>query len=404
MGNFKVFKDKIIRFLVNNNLFQLRVSSVNILIIIVVAALAAFIMLYSNKERKLLVAEDKYIKFTAPSTVLDNNSMWREGLIDQMLEEKEQMENKIGNLGEEIEVYKESFKGKVEEEINQYNNEILKQIQSLRRENMDLKQKFKFLEATIEEEALKAKEENKNDHEVEQLRRKQIQGINVINVNNKSTVLPANTFAQGVLLHGVDISTASSQSSNPMPILIRLTGDGNLPHGFTRDLTGCRIRGAAVGSLSDERMHIRLEFMTCVHKKTSEIVETEVTGYVTGEDGKEGLRGEIISRNETLLRNSFVGGTLGGLVSSSKKQSSNFLLKDGLGFIGNIKEGALSGVESSMDRLSKYYVERAEQIQPVIEIEAGRKVEVIFTSTVNLGEKGLKEKIGNERKSEELWK
>ena len=39
----------------------------------------------------------------------------------------------------------------------------------------------------------------------------------------------------------------------------------------------------------------------------------------------------------------------------------------------------------SMDRLSKYYIERAESIQPIIRVSSGREVDVIFTEKGVMG-------------------
>ena len=61
------------------------------------------------------------------------------------------------------------------------------------------------------------------------------------------------------------------------------------------------------------------------------------------------------------------------------------------------KSGMSSGVGSSLDRLSEYYIKRAEQLQPIIQIAAGQAVDVIFTSSSPLGTTIVREKIAQER-------
>ncbi|MHB1910421.1 MAG: hypothetical protein ACYCQJ_16370, partial [Nitrososphaerales archaeon] len=49
------------------------------------------------------------------------------------------------------------------------------------------------------------------------------------------------------------------------------------------------------------------------------------------------------------------------------------------------------------DRLSKYYIDRAEQLQPVIQVAAGRKVDIVFTEGVSIGESEVKKALANVR-------
>ena len=47
--------------------------------------------------------------------------------------------------------------------------------------------------------------------------------------------------------------------------------------------------------------------------------------------------------------------------------------------------------------MTDYYIKRAEQLQPAIQIAAGRVVDIVFTKTVKIGEKNLKKKFDMER-------
>jgi conjugal transfer pilus assembly protein TraB len=62
-----------------------------------------------------------------------------------------------------------------------------------------------------------------------------------------------------------------------------------------------------------------------------------------------------------------------------------------------MKDGVTTGAASSMDRLSKYYIDRAESLQPIVEIGAGRYVDVIFTEGVFFGSSELKKAIAKKR-------
>ena len=217
--------------------------------------------------------------------------------------------------------------------------------------------------------------------------------------------IPAGSFARAVLLSGVDAETGLNAASDPEPILIRITDHGTLPRKFKSDLKDCHIIGAAYGNLSSERAKIRLEKLSCTEIATAEIVETEVAGYVTGEDGRAGIRGEVVSTEGKLLTNSFAAGLLSGFSDTLNPNKNNnqqpaIVLSNKIphqDFKEKMKDGFATGASSSMDRLSKYYIDRAESLQPIVQIGAGRKVDVIFTEGVFFGSSELKKAIAKKR-------
>lgn len=211
--------------------------------------------------------------------------------------------------------------------------------------------------------------------------------------------IPAGSFASGVLLSGLDASTSLSSSGNPSPMLIRLTDHGTLPRRFKSDLKDCHVIASGYGDISSERVLTRLERLTCVENITGEILETGIAGYISGEDGKAGLRGVVVSKDFKYLANSAVGGILGGFSNTlSPKQSyAPFIAsKDVLSpppLSERFQSGFAGGMSSSMDKLSQYYIDRAETLQPVIEVSAGRLVDIIFTQGVEIGSSVVKEEL-----------
>jgi conjugal transfer pilus assembly protein TraB len=108
--------------------------------------------------------------------------------------------------------------------------------------------------------------------------------------------IPAGAFAQAVLMGGVDASTSIQASSDPRPVLLRITNAGTLPRKFKSDLDGCHALAACYGDISSERVFMRLEKITCTERKTGEVIEISAQGYVAGEDGRAGLRGTVVDR------------------------------------------------------------------------------------------------------------
>lgn len=212
---------------------------------------------------------------------------------------------------------------------------------------------------------------------------------------NKSVdhYVPAGTFARGVLTNGVVAATTVSAGSNPQPVHIQLTDMGNLPRKFKSDLKRCFLIGAAYGDLASERVFMRLEKFSCVERKTGEVMEAAIDGYVSGEDGANGLRGYVVDRSGPSMRNAFVGGFVSGIGNFfAQQQNQPVALAGGLATMNPLtakemlQAGSAKGIGSAMEKFSDFYIKRAEQLQPVIEIEPGRQVDVVFKSGFDLNQ------------------
>lgn len=216
--------------------------------------------------------------------------------------------------------------------------------------------------------------------------------------------IPAGSFAKAVLLSGVDALTAISSQGNPSPMLIRIVDFGTLPRKFTSDVKDCHITTGVYGNLASERIHARLEKLTCVERATGEIIETQVAGYIAGPDGKEGVRGTVVSKDAAFLARSLWGSIFAGvgnvlsplnrqnlspmvLFGNPKTQSSKDLFKSGMA----------EGSSRALDRVSEYYINKAEQLQPIIQVDAGQIVDVIFSEGTDFGGTMVKQAIAKVR-------
>lgn len=224
------------------------------------------------------------------------------------------------------------------------------------------------------------------------------------NLKTVETTIPAGAFAKTVLLSGLDASSAMNASSDPRPMLLRIIDHGTLPRRFQSDLKDCHCTAGAFGDLSSERVYARLEKLTCVERKTGEIIETQVAGYVAGSDGKAGIRGIVASKDGQFLARSLMGGIFSGLSNvanpQNRKPQMNPFVGAGAGVpmagpsIGeNFTAGMAGGATTALDRLSQYYIDRAEQLQPVIQIAAGQVVDIVFTEGTFIGSQTIRSEI-----------
>jgi conjugal transfer pilus assembly protein TraB len=200
--------------------------------------------------------------------------------------------------------------------------------------------------------------------------------------------VPSGSFFRAVLLGGLDAPTGGQAQSNPHPVLMRVQDNAFLPNRYRFKIKECFALGASYGDISAERAYIRLESLSCV-RRDGKAIDVPVKGYVVGEDGKAGMRGRLISKQGQVLANALLAG-IGAGIGQAFQQSAMTVSTSPLGSIGSVDPGKQvqaglgTGVGKALDRLSQYYITLAEKMFPIIEIDAGRTVEVVFTKGFSL--------------------
>lgn len=200
-------------------------------------------------------------------------------------------------------------------------------------------------------------------------------------------LIPSGTFARAVVLNGVEAPTGGQANGNPMPMLLELTDRAVLPNRFRSDIRRCFVTANATGDLSSERVLIRLDRLSCLDD-TGGAIDVKLTGYVTGEDGKTGLRARVVTRSGQAIANALLVGTLSGLgeaVSLAAQESTTNFAGTVTSRVENPwKSGLGNGMKDAMDRIADYYLRLADKIFPVLEVDAGRKVDIVITQSASI--------------------
>ena len=202
-----------------------------------------------------------------------------------------------------------------------------------------------------------------------------------------STFLPV-SFTRGTLLGGLDAPTGGQAQSNPHPVLIRLADNAVLPNRFRGDYRECFVIAAGYGDISSERAYLRTENLSCV-RADGAVLEVRLQGSVYGEDGKVGMRGRLVTKQGQMLANALLAGVVSGIgqgLASSSTQISSSPLGTITSAAGGdaFRAGVGSGVGRALDRLAQYYIKLAENTFPVIEVDAGREIDVVITRGVRI--------------------
>ncbi|MCG7878163.1 MAG: TraB/VirB10 family protein [Candidatus Thiodiazotropha endolucinida] len=204
--------------------------------------------------------------------------------------------------------------------------------------------------------------------------------------------LPSGTILHGVLLNGVDAPTGQNAQKEPHPVLVRIQKDAILPNHYTSDIKECFALLSGYGELSSERTYLRGERLSCI-KNDKEVIDIKFPAYAIGEDGKVGIRGRLVTRTGALLAKTAVSGFMSGLASvftdkpvpviQTGNVDQNRLFQENLSRDA-FKSGIGSGATEAFSNLADYYLSMAEEIFPIIEVDIGRKVDIILTNPVKI--------------------
>jgi len=220
----------------------------------------------------------------------------------------------------------------------------------------------------------------------------------------RKTYVPSGSFMRAVLLAGLDAPTGGQAQNNPWPVVMRVHDNAFLPNRYRAKVKECHLLGSGYGDISSERAYLRLESISCV-LSDGEVVDANAKGYVVGEDGKAGMRGRVISKQGQVLANALMTGIISG-IGQGFQQSATTYSTSALGSVGTVdpgkqfQSGIGTGIGKALDRLSQYYITLAEKMFPVIEVDAGRVVDVVLTrgGTLGLGQRA------DEGDYSDIWK
>lgn len=335
-------------------------------------------------------------KLEVASEALDSEKMWRNYFEDKLVDSSSKAQDKIQLL-----------ESAINEQSANYQNEVKSELEKLRQQVQLLTEEQILAKRELETAALKFRSDaaDKNgpaDH----LFADSKFTINDFDRNEKfdypkssRSFIPETAYVKGILLGGISVSTSIGSSSEPVPVVIRITDRGNLPKDFMVDLKHCRIMGSSYGDLSSERAIVRAEVLSCSNKDGELIHTTKVAGIVFGDDGMNGIKGKVIQTSNKHLQNAFIGSMLSGFAQSAKGQDQ-FIISS-LGSIRTkkrgaedmLKSGAFAGVSNAAERVADYYIKQAEAMSPVLLVSGGTKVDIVFTKGVYFGSLDVQDKL-----------
>lgn len=201
-------------------------------------------------------------------------------------------------------------------------------------------------------------------------------------LKNPTNYVPSGTFAKAVVLGGVDAdASVDGQNKNNGVMLFKIINQGTLPNGKRSHLEGCFVTASAYGDISSERAYVKLDKISCSFEKG--MVDKEVTGWAFFA-GKVGIKGIPLMRDGKVVTWAGISGALSGVAQAAQYAQS----VQSFGALGGVSSvvpsshigpfAAYGGASKAADQLSQYYIKRAEQYHPVIQVGSGNVVNIVF--------------------------
>lgn len=204
----------------------------------------------------------------------------------------------------------------------------------------------------------------------------------------KQIIVPAGSFVKGRLLNGLDAPSSGAAKSSPHPVAIQIIDKSILPNKFRADIKDCVAIGSGYGELSSDRAILRVENLSCVKKDGTSIASKGSSiGYVTGEDGKIGLSGRVVSKQGAILARALVAGFAEGMAKVFT-QSNTYVATSANGTVSTpdpnkaFESSMYGGAAEASKKVAEYYLKLNDEMFPIVEIAVGRKCDIIFTKPI----------------------
>lgn len=198
---------------------------------------------------------------------------------------------------------------------------------------------------------------------------------------------PSGSFFKVSFLTGLDAPSGVKSQGKPHPVLLRIQDLSWLPNSIRQDISGCHILAEAHGDLSAERAYVRGVNLSCVNHENQEVLDTTIFGFIADTDGKLGMRGRVVSKQGEYLARGLMAGFVEGVAKGfDNSVNTTYVGSGGVGTVSEIdgftdgfKKGMSSGFGRAARELSQFYIESAENIYPIIEVNALRNGTFILT-------------------------
>lgn len=214
-------------------------------------------------------------------------------------------------------------------------------------------------------------------------------------------IIPAHSALEAVMLSGINArpsgsiagAIGSSTSANDVgaPFVSRIKGEALLPNGWKlNDLGDCFMGGSGVAVINAERAYAISNTVSCI-APNGDVFEAPIKAYALDVDGIQGIAGKVVSKQGSILLQALLTGMVSGFgaaITPTAIPASNTNATGGSTAFQTpdphtVAAAALgNGIQTATAQLSRFYLDYAKEIFPVIEVLAGTRITWILKETV----------------------
>jgi len=132
----------------------------------------------------------------------------------------------------------------------------------------------------------------------------------------------------------------------------------------------------SVGDLPSGGPMMRGANISCVRKDRS-VIDVPIQGYAVGEDGRAGLRGRLVSKQGAALGKAMMAGFADGISRAFGGNNPVANSSGDVNYAQSLQSGAMGGASTALDRVAQYYLDLANEMHPIIEIDSGRQLTLV---------------------------
>ncbi|WP_394252837.1 TrbI/VirB10 family protein [Vibrio profundi] len=193
--------------------------------------------------------------------------------------------------------------------------------------------------------------------------------------------VPTGTFVTAVVTGGADTNAGVLGQGDTTPVVFQTIHEGVLPNGEKSKLNNCTITGSSYGEISSSRGIVRTNRMSCIQDE-GRILDVAIKGTAFN-FGRNGIRGTTILKNGEIVQMAGIAGILTGIGETGQALSQT-TATSALGTTSSINSqdaalNLLGNATSSVgEKLSDYYIGLAELYHPIVEINPGAVVNIVF--------------------------
>ena len=184
--------------------------------------------------------------------------------------------------------------------------------------------------------------------------------------------LPIGSIVTGELMTG---AFATKARGDALPVLVQLRSAYSGPNDTEVPLEDCLLIGKATADISSVRARVEAVSLSCVLPDGTAF-ERVVRGYLTGDDGTLGVPGKWEFRSGRWLANllSAMGTAAAGVYADVAIAEA----LAGANILGSVS------TSDTTERIQEFFLQRAEEILPVVWVESGTPVYLVMLEGVTI--------------------